>query len=70
MDIRRVVGKNVRRSRIEARLSQEELAAGMGVEQDYVKRLEAGGVRSHYCSDLARSTGLVCSSGRIVSGGP
>jgi len=41
MDIRRVVGKNVRRYRIEAELSQEELAAGMG-EQGYVSRLEAG----------------------------
>jgi transcriptional regulator with XRE-family HTH domain len=42
-DIRRVVGKNVRRYRIEAELSQEELAAGMGVEQGYVGRLERGG---------------------------
>jgi ribosome-binding protein aMBF1 (putative translation factor) len=42
MDIRRVVGKNVRRYRIEAELSQEDLAAGMGVEQGYVSRLEAG----------------------------
>ena len=42
MHIRRVVGKNVRRYRIEAELSQEELAAGMGVEQGYVSRLEAG----------------------------
>ena len=42
MDIRRVVGKNVRRYRIEADLSQEDLAAGMGVEQRYVSQLEAG----------------------------
>jgi transcriptional regulator with XRE-family HTH domain len=42
MDIRRVVGKNVRRYRIEAKLSQEQLAAGMGVEQGYVSRLERG----------------------------
>jgi transcriptional regulator with XRE-family HTH domain len=42
MDIRRVVGKNVRRYRIEAELSQEELAAGMGVGEGYVRRLEAG----------------------------
>ena len=42
MDIRRVVGKNVRRYRIESELSQEDLAAGMGVEQGYVSRLEAG----------------------------
>jgi transcriptional regulator with XRE-family HTH domain len=43
MDIRRVVGKNVQRCRIDAELSQEELVAGMGVEQDYVSRLERGG---------------------------
>jgi len=42
MDIRRVVGKNVQRYRIEAELSQKEFAAGMGVEQGYVGRLEAG----------------------------
>jgi transcriptional regulator with XRE-family HTH domain len=42
MDIKRVVGKNIRRYRIEAELSQKELAAGMSVEQGYVRRLEAG----------------------------
>jgi transcriptional regulator with XRE-family HTH domain len=42
MDVRRVVGKNVRRYRIEAGLSQDELA-GMGVEEGYVGRLERGG---------------------------
>jgi transcriptional regulator with XRE-family HTH domain len=42
MDIRRVVGENVRRCREAAGLSQEELAARMGVEQGYVSRLEAG----------------------------
>jgi ribosome-binding protein aMBF1 (putative translation factor) len=42
MDIRRVVGSNVRRRRLAAGLSQKELAAGMGVERGYVSRLEAG----------------------------
>lgn len=42
MDIRRVVGDNVRRIRISAGLSQEDLAARIGVEQGYVSRLEAG----------------------------
>jgi transcriptional regulator with XRE-family HTH domain len=42
MDIRRVVGKNVRRYRKEAELCKEELAARIGVEQGYVSRLEAG----------------------------
>jgi transcriptional regulator with XRE-family HTH domain len=43
MDIRRVVGENVRRFRQAAGLSQEDLAARMGVEQGYVSRLEVGG---------------------------
>jgi transcriptional regulator with XRE-family HTH domain len=42
MDIRRVVGSNVRQCRVAAGLSQEELAVAMGVEQGYVSRLEAG----------------------------
>lgn len=42
MDIRRLVGENVRRYRLAAKLSQEELAARMGVEQGYVSYLEAG----------------------------
>ncbi len=42
MDIRRLVGSNVRRCREAAGISQKELAARMGVEQGYVSRLEAG----------------------------
>jgi transcriptional regulator with XRE-family HTH domain len=42
MDIRRVVGENIRRRRVAAGLSQERLAAQMGVEQSYLSGLEAG----------------------------
>ena len=42
MDIRQIVGKNVRRYRLAARISQEELAARMQFEQGYVSGLEAG----------------------------
>ena len=42
MDIRRMVGESVRRYREAARLSQEDLAARMGVDQGYVSKLEAG----------------------------
>ena len=42
MDIKRLVGENVRRYRLAAQLSQEELAARMNVEQGYISRLEAG----------------------------
>ena len=42
MDIRRVVGRNVRRYRIETKPSQKGLAVCLGVEQRYVRRLEAG----------------------------
>lgn len=42
MDVRGIVGTNIRRYRLAAKLSQEELAARMGVEQYYVSGLEAG----------------------------
>ena len=42
MDIRRVLGRNVRRFRYAAGLSQEELATRMGVDQGYISSLEAG----------------------------
>lgn len=42
MDIRRLIGENIRVRRIAAKLSQEALAAKVGVEQSYLSGLEAG----------------------------
>lgn len=42
MDIKKTLGKNVRRLRTEAGMSQDELAVRMGVDQAYVSHLEAG----------------------------
>jgi transcriptional regulator with XRE-family HTH domain len=42
MDVRRIVGTNLRQFRLSAGLSQEEMAARMGVEQGYLGGLEAG----------------------------
>jgi transcriptional regulator with XRE-family HTH domain len=42
MDVRKIVGLNIRKARIDAGFSQEELAARMGVEQFYISGLEAG----------------------------
>ena len=42
MDIRALVGRNVRRVRIEKGLTQEELAERAGTSQFYVSSLEAG----------------------------
>jgi transcriptional regulator with XRE-family HTH domain len=42
MDVRRQLGQNVKRFRIAAGLSQDELAQRMGVDQGYVSSLEAG----------------------------
>ena len=42
MDVRKIVGMNVRKARLQAGISQEELAGRMGVEQYYVSGLEAG----------------------------
>jgi transcriptional regulator with XRE-family HTH domain len=42
MDILKLIGSNIQRLRLEAKISQEELAARMDVDQAYVSRLEAG----------------------------
>jgi transcriptional regulator with XRE-family HTH domain len=42
MDIKRVVGANVHRLRVEAGRNQEDLVVKMGVEQGYLSGLEAG----------------------------
>ena len=41
-DVRRLVGRNVRRLRMAAGLSQAELAARLGVDRAYVSGLELG----------------------------
>jgi transcriptional regulator with XRE-family HTH domain len=41
-DVRRMVGRNVRRLRMAAGLSQAELAGRMGVDRAYVSGLELG----------------------------
>jgi transcriptional regulator with XRE-family HTH domain len=40
MDVRRIIGENIRRRRIALGLSQELLAAQIGVEQSYLSGLE------------------------------
>lgn len=42
MDVQKLIGSNIRKHRLAANISQEELAARMGVDQAYVSRLEAG----------------------------
>jgi transcriptional regulator with XRE-family HTH domain len=42
MDIRRLVGRNVRRIRLEKRLSQEQFAERAGFTQQYLSDLERG----------------------------
>jgi transcriptional regulator with XRE-family HTH domain len=41
-DVRRMVGRNVRRLRIVAGLSQAQLAVRMGVDRAYISGLELG----------------------------
>ena len=43
MDARRLVGQNVRKHRLAADLSQEQVAERMGVDRAYVSGLENGG---------------------------
>lgn len=42
MDARRLVGRNLKRLRKEAELSQEELAAEAGLHRTYVSDMERG----------------------------
>ena len=42
MDVRQIVGENVRRYRRETGLSQQEVANRMGVDRAYVSGLELG----------------------------
>lgn len=42
MDVRQLVGENVRRHRLAAGMSQEALAERMGVDRAYVSGLETG----------------------------
>jgi transcriptional regulator with XRE-family HTH domain len=42
MDVRQIVGENVRRYRREKGLSQQEVANRMGVDRAYVSGLELG----------------------------
>ena len=42
MDVQKLVGSNIQKLRLAAKISQEELAARMEVDQAYVSRLEAG----------------------------
>ncbi|MDU0343786.1 helix-turn-helix domain-containing protein [Bosea rubneri] len=54
MDVRQTLGKNMRRIRVAAGLSQDEIAVRMGVEQTYVSGLERG-VRNPTLTTLERA---------------
>lgn len=41
-DVRKLIGRNVKRLRLAARISQAELANRMGVDRGYVSGLELG----------------------------
>ena len=42
MDVRQIVGENVRRYRLAAGMTQEQVAEKMGVDRAYVSSLELG----------------------------
>ena len=42
MDMRKLVGRNVRRIRMKKRMTQEEFAERSGFSQQYLSRLERG----------------------------
>ena len=54
MDVRQIFGINMRRIRVAAGLSQDEVEVRMGVEQTYVSGLERG-VRNPTLTTLERA---------------
>lgn len=42
MDMRRLLGRNVRKHRVEARLTQEQLSERSGFSQQYISDMERG----------------------------
>lgn len=58
MDIQKLVGSNIRKQRQAAKISQEELAARMDVDQAYVSRLEAGEKNPTVATLQAAANGL------------
>lgn len=42
MDVQKLIGKNIKKHRLAAKVSQEELASRIEADQAYVSRLEAG----------------------------
>ena len=60
MDMRKLVGRNVRRIRLEKGLTQEELAERAGVSQFYISLLETGGRNPTVVSlwELAQALGV------------
>ena len=60
MDMRKLVGRNVRRIRIEKGLTQEQLSERAGVSQFYISLLETGGRNPTVVSlwELAQALGV------------
>lgn len=71
MDIRQLVGQNLRRARLERGLSQEELAHEAGISTSFLSQVESG-IRSLTITklqDLARALRVPIPKLFVVDGG-
>lgn len=70
MDMRRVVGENVRRARLAAGLTQEQLAERSGFSQQYLSGLEQGKRNPTIVGLYELAMALGVSHVDLVSAGP
>lgn len=70
MDMRRIVGTNVRKARLAAGLTQEQLAERSGFSQQYLSGLEQGRRNPTIVSIYELAAALNVSHVDLVSGGP
>lgn len=70
MDMRRIVGENVRRARLAAGLTQEQLAERSGFSQQYLSGLEQGKRNPTIVSIYELANALGVSHVELVSAGP
>jgi len=67
MDMRSLVGKNVKRTRLALRMTQEDLAAKSGLSQQYISDLERGLRNPTVVTLFELAVALACSPAHLIS---
>jgi transcriptional regulator with XRE-family HTH domain len=62
-------GRNLRRARLGASLSQEELASRAGISRSYVGKVEAGGSECRFLTAMALADAVGVELEALIDGG-